>query len=105
MGVVIGETTEIGDDCMIYHGVTLGGRDLAPVKRHPTLEDGVVVGAGAKILGPITIGARSVIGANAVVVKNVPADSIAVGIPAVVRTRGGGSPGKFDPYEDPSLYI
>lgn len=105
MGVVIGETAEIGDDCMIYHGVTLGGRSAEPVKRHPTLEDGVTVGAGAKILGPITIGAHSVVGANAVVVKDVPADSIAVGIPAQVRRRASPSHPEFDPFEDPSLYI
>ena len=88
MGVVIGETTEIGDDVMLYHGVTLGGVSLEAVKRHPTLEDGVVVGAGAKVLGPVTIGARSAIGSNAVVTKDVPADSTAVGIPAKVRARG-----------------
>ena len=88
MGVVIGETTEVGDDVMLYHGVTLGGVALEAVKRHPTLEDGVVVGAGAKVLGPITIGARSAVGANAVVTKDVPADSTAVGIPAKVRARG-----------------
>lgn len=72
MGVVIGETSEIGDDVMIYHGVTLGGRSLAKVKRHPTIGDRVTIGAGAKVLGPITIGADSAIGANAVVVKNAP---------------------------------
>lgn len=90
MGVVIGETAEIGDDCMLYHGVTLGGRTLKPGKRHPTLHNKVVVGAGAKILGPITIGAGSAIGANAVVVKDVAPDSIAVGIPATVRPLHGG---------------
>ncbi|MDK6644288.1 serine O-acetyltransferase EpsC, partial [Alloscardovia omnicolens] len=63
MGIVIGETAEIGDGCMLYHGVTLGGRSLEKVKRHPTLEDNVTVGAGAKVLGPITIGAGSSIGA------------------------------------------
>ncbi|HWL60409.1 MAG TPA: serine O-acetyltransferase EpsC [Microbacteriaceae bacterium] len=92
MGVVIGETTEIGDDVMLYHGVSLAGVSLEAVKRHPTLEDGVVVGAGAKVLGPITIGARSAIGANAVVTKDVPPDSTAVGIPAKSRPRG--EPGK-----------
>ncbi|HWU29951.1 MAG TPA: serine O-acetyltransferase EpsC, partial [Microbacterium sp.] len=70
MGVVIGETAEIGDDVMLYHGVTLGGRTRDHGKRHPTLEDGVAVGAGAKILGPVRIGARSVIGANAVVTRD-----------------------------------
>lgn len=84
-GVVIGETAEIGDDVMLYHGVTLGGRTRDSGKRHPTLEDGVAVGAGAKILGPITIGARSVIGANAVVTKDAAPDSVLVGIPAKPR--------------------
>jgi serine O-acetyltransferase len=81
-GIVIGETTIIGDDCLIYQGVTLGGVSLDKGKRHPTLENGVVVGAGAKILGNITIGAGSKIGANSVVVKDVPPHSTAVGIPA-----------------------
>ena len=73
MGVVIGETAEVGDDVMLYHGVTLGGRSLNRAKRHPTLGDGVAVGAGAKVLGPVTIGAGAQIGANAVVVRDVPA--------------------------------
>lgn len=89
MGVVIGETTEIGDDVMIYHGVTLGGRSLDPGKRHPTLEDFVVIGAGAKILGPIVIGYNTAVGANAVVVKDVPAESLVVGIPGEARPRNG----------------
>ncbi|WP_091232222.1 serine O-acetyltransferase EpsC [Microbacterium sp. 3J1] len=87
MGVVIGETAEVGDDVMLYHGVTLGGRTRDAGKRHPTLGDGVAVGAGAKILGPITIGAHSVVGANAVVTKDAPADSVLVGIPARPRAR------------------
>ncbi|WP_309101912.1 serine O-acetyltransferase EpsC [Microbacterium sp.] len=87
MGVVIGETSEIGDDAMLYHGVTLGGRTRDSGKRHPTLGDRVAVGAGAKILGPVTIGAGSVIGANAVVTKDAPADSILVGVPARPRPR------------------
>ncbi|MFZ5472906.1 MAG: serine O-acetyltransferase, partial [Pseudomonadota bacterium] len=82
MGVVIGETAEIGDDCTLYHGVTLGGTSWQKGKRHPTLENGVIVGAGAKILGPITLGAGAKIGSNAVVVKDVPAGATAVGIPA-----------------------
>ncbi len=82
MGVVIGETAEIGDDVTMYHGVTLGGTSWRHGKRHPTLGDGVVVGAGAKILGPITIGAGAKIGSNAVVVKDVPAGATAAGIPA-----------------------
>lgn len=81
-GIVIGETTEVGDDCLIYQGVTLGGVSLNKGKRHPTLENGVVVGAGAKILGNITIGQNAKIGANSVVVKNVEANTTAVGIPA-----------------------
>lgn len=82
MGVVIGETAVIGDDCTLYHGVTLGGTSWHKGKRHPTLENGVVIGAGAKVLGPITIGANAKIGSNAVVVKDVPSDATAVGIPA-----------------------
>ena len=81
MGVVIGETAEIGDDVSIYHGVTLGGTTWEKSKRHPTLGNHVVIGAGAKILGPIMIGERTRIGCNAVVVKNVPADSTVVGVP------------------------
>ena len=82
MGVVIGETAEIGDDCTLYHGVTLGGTSWNKGKRHPTLMPGVVVGAGAKILGPITIGRDAKVGSNAVVVKDVPDGATAVGIPA-----------------------
>ncbi|WP_394279588.1 serine O-acetyltransferase EpsC [Microbacterium sp.] len=90
MGVVIGETAEVGDDVMLYHGVTLGGRTRDSGKRHPTLHDGVAVGAGAKILGPVEIGAGSVIGANAVVTKDAPADSVLVGVPARARRRTAG---------------
>ncbi|MCX7628239.1 MAG: serine O-acetyltransferase [Methylophilaceae bacterium] len=82
MGVVIGETAVIQDDCTLYHGVTLGGTSWNKGKRHPTLEAGVIIGAGAKILGPITIGAGAKIGSNAVVVKDVPRGATAVGIPA-----------------------
>ena len=82
MGVVIGETAEIGDDVTLYHGVTLGGTSWKEGKRHPTLGNGVVVGAGAKILGPIHIGDNAKIGSNAVVVKEVPAGATAAGIPA-----------------------
>lgn len=85
MGVVIGETVEIGDDVLLYHGVTLGGRQREGGKRHPTIGDEVAVGAGAKILGPITIGARSVVGANAVVTRDAPEDSVLTGIPAKAR--------------------
>ncbi|MDY3128026.1 MAG: serine O-acetyltransferase EpsC [Corynebacterium sp.] len=87
MGVVIGETSEIGDGVMLYHGVTLGGQVLTQTKRHPTVEDNVTIGAGAKVLGPITIGEGSAIGANAVVTKDVPAYHTATGIPAKNRPR------------------
>jgi serine O-acetyltransferase len=82
MGVVIGETAVIGDDVTLYHGVTLGGTSWVKGRRHPTLENGVVIGAGAQVLGPITIGARAKVGSNAVVVKDVPAGTTAVGNPA-----------------------
>lgn len=85
MGVVIGETAQIGDDCTIYQGVTLGGTSLVKgSKRHPTLEANVVVGAGAKVLGPFTVGQGAKIGSNAVVVKAVPAGATVIGIPARV---------------------
>jgi serine O-acetyltransferase len=87
MGVVIGETAEVGACVTLYHGVTLGGTSLNKGKRHPTLEDNVVVGAGAKILGAITIGENSRIGANAVVVKSVPPNSVVVGVPGQVVVR------------------
>jgi serine O-acetyltransferase len=87
MGVVIGETAEIGENVTLYHGVTLGGTSLEKVKRHPTIEDHVVIGAGAKVLGAITIGAHSRIGANAVVVKSSPPDSVIVGVPGQVVSR------------------
>lgn len=88
MGVVIGETAEIGDDVLIYHGVTLGGTGKDKGKRHPTIGNGVVIGAGAKVLGPIKVGNNANIGANAVVVKDVPEGATAVGIPAknIIRT-------------------
>ncbi len=82
MGCLIGETAEVGDDVTLYHGVTLGGVTLEKEKRHPTLEDGVIVGAGAQVLGPITVGAGARIGANAVVLKDVPPGVTMVGIPA-----------------------
>jgi serine O-acetyltransferase len=81
MGVVIGETAEIGDDVTMYHGVTLGGVSTSKGKRHPTIGDGVVIGAGAKILGAIEIGSGSRVGANAVVVDEIPPDSVVVGVP------------------------
>lgn len=105
MGVVIGETAEIGDDVMLYHGVTLGGRTLNKGKRHPTVGDGVTIGAGARVLGAIDIGDGSQIGANSVVVHDVPAFSVAVGIPAKIRALAGAE----DPYEamyrDPEIWI
>ena len=82
MGVVIGETAEIGDDVLLYHGVTLGGTGKDKGKRHPTLGNNVVIGAGAKVLGPIYIGSNSKVGANSVVLKDVPEGATAVGIPA-----------------------
>ncbi|MDR2789143.1 MAG: serine O-acetyltransferase [Candidatus Accumulibacter sp.] len=82
MGVVIGETAVIGDDVTLYHSVTLGGTSWNKGKRHPTLEDGVVIGAGAKVLGPVTVGANAKVGSNAVVVKSVPSGMTAVGNPA-----------------------
>lgn len=107
MGVVIGETADIGDDCMLYHGVTLGGVALKQVKRHPTLGDRVTVGAGAKILGPVEIGDDSSVGANAVVIKSAPADSIVVGIPGVAKsarsTKEELREAQF--YIDPAIYI
>ena len=87
MGIVIGETAIVGDDVTLYHGVTLGGTSLEKVKRHPTLQNCVVVGAGAKILGDITLGSHSRIGANAVVVKDVPPQSVVVGVPGQVIRR------------------
>lgn len=87
MGIVIGETSEIGDNCSIYHGVTLGGTSWNKGKRHPTLADNVVIGAGAKLLGPITIGEGAHVGSNAVVVKNVPSGSTVVGIPGHITTK------------------
>ena len=102
LGIVIGETAEIGENVTIYHNVTLGGiapsinsNDQRNTKRHPTLEDNVVVGSGAQILGPVTIGKNSLIGANAVITKNVAAKSIMVGIPA---TRVGDATKGFQPY-------
>lgn len=89
MGVVIGETAEIGDGVLLYHGVTLGGVSLEKKKRHPTLGNNVVVAAGAKVLGAITIGDNAKIGANAVVLKDVPPNSTVVGIPGRVVTQDG----------------
>ncbi|WP_029918334.1 serine O-acetyltransferase [Pelobacter seleniigenes] len=88
MGVVIGETAEIGDNCTLYHGVTLGGTSWAKEKRHPTLGNNVIVGSGAKILGPFKVGDDSKVGSNSVVVKEVPANATVVGIPGRVVISG-----------------
>jgi serine O-acetyltransferase len=98
MGVVIGETAEIADDCTLYHGVTLGGTSWNKGKRHPTLGKGVVVGAGAKILGPILVGDGARIGSNAVVVKEVPAGATAIGIPARIVEAEDSHNGRFAAY-------
>ena len=90
MGIVIGETAEIGDDVTLYHGVTLGGTTWNQGKRHPTLEDGVVVGAGAKVLGPITIGRDARVGSNSVVTKAVPAGTTVTGIPGRILAQEQG---------------
>ena len=89
MGVVIGETAEIGDDCTLYHGVTLGGTSWEKGKRHPTVGNGVVIGAGAKVLGPITVGDHARIGSNAVVVRDVPAGATVVGVPGRIAHAPG----------------
>jgi len=108
MGVVIGETAEIGDDVTLYHDVTLGGvspsvdsHDQRCTKRHPTLEDNVIVGSGAQILGPITVGRCARVGANAVVIKDVPSEVTVVGIPARVAVPRGRSGDEFSPYGTP----
>lgn len=101
MGVVIGETSRVGDDVVLFHGTTLGGRSMTRGKRHPTIGDRVVIGAGAKVLGPITVGEDAQIGANAVVVKDVPAGAVAVGVPGRVREK----PPEIDPWADPALFI
>ncbi len=100
MGVVIGETAEIGDDVYIYHGVTLGGTSSERGKRHPTIGNNVIIGAGAQVLGAIEIGENARIGANAVVVAPVPAGITVVGIPARAVERGGRAP-RFDAYGTP----
>ena len=87
MGIVIGETAEIGDDVVMYQGATLGGRSLDRGKRHPTIGDRVVLGAGARVLGPVVVGRDSAVGANAVVVRDVPTQAVAVGVPAKWRLK------------------
>jgi serine O-acetyltransferase len=106
MGVVIGETAEVGDDCYIYHQVTLGVARTSSGKRHPTVGNNVIIGAGAKVLGPITVGDNARIGSNAVVVEPVPPDTTVVGVPARPVDRklprpSGGQAADFDPYGMP----
>ena len=98
MGVVIGETSEIGDDCMMYHGVTLGGTSWDKVKRHPTLKDGVIIGAGAKILGPITLGKNVRVGSNSVVVRSIDDNCTVVGIPGRILKKKVSDDDQFDSY-------
>ncbi|GAA1296312.1 MULTISPECIES: serine O-acetyltransferase EpsC [Brachybacterium] len=97
MGVVIGETAEVGDDVMLYHGVTLGGRSMERTKRHPTVEDSATIGAGARVIGPVVVGRGAQVGANAVVVKDVPELATAVGVPAQVRTGAAHPEVQIDP--------
>lgn len=102
-GVVIGETASVGEDCLIFHGVTLGGQQMIKGKRHPTVGDRVMIGAGAKVLGPINIGSDAKIGANAVVVRDVPDYGIALGVPAKVRKPKRPIPDCMN--IDPSVFI
>ena len=95
MGVVIGETTEVGDDVLIFHGVTRGGVAMNPGKRHPTIGNNVQIGAGAKVLGPVIVEDGAKVGANAVLVKNLPQGHVAVGVPSRAR----------DPRTDPELMM
>ena len=95
MGVVIGETAEVGDDVLLFHGVTLGGVSMSPGKRHPTIGNNVQIGAGAKVLGPVIVEDGAKVGANAVLVKNLPQGHVAVGVPSRAR----------DPRTDPELMM
>ncbi|GAB2620264.1 serine O-acetyltransferase [Pseudactinotalea suaedae] len=102
MGVVIGETAEVGDDVLMFHTSTLGGRSMSKGKRHPTIGDRVVIGAGAMVLGPITIGDDVQVGANAVVVKDVEAGAVVVGVPGKPKKV---PPAARDDLTDPAIYI
>lgn len=104
MGVVIGETAVVGDDVVLFHGATLGGKTMRHGKRHPTVGNGVVIGAGAKVLGPVWIGDGAQVGANAVVLKDVPAGSVAVGVPAKIRWPAPSAPPEPE-IDDPAIYI
>ncbi|GIG35785.1 serine acetyltransferase [Cellulomonas pakistanensis] len=104
MGVVVGETAVVGDDVVLFHGATLGGKTMKRGKRHPTVGNDVVVGAGAKVLGPVWIGDGAQVGANAVVLKDVPAGAVAVGVPATIRRRPASSPPEPE-VDDPAIYI
>jgi serine O-acetyltransferase len=105
MGVVIGETSVVGDDVMLYHDVTLGGRSMARVKRHPTVGDRVTIGSGARVLGDINLGDDSQIGANSVVTRDVPAGAVAVGIPAQIREPVPGLTPEELLDESPAIWI
>ena len=105
MGVVIGETPVVGDDVMLYHDVTLGGRSMAKVKRHPTVGDRVTIGSGARVLGDINLGDDSQIGANSVVTRDVPAGAVAVGIPAQIREPVPGLTPEELLDESPAIWI
>ncbi|WP_354574687.1 serine O-acetyltransferase EpsC [Frigoribacterium sp. UYMn621] len=103
MGVVIGETAVVGDDVVLYHGVTLGGTSSVRERRHPTIGDRVTIGAGASVLGPVTIAHDSIVGANAVVVTDAPPNSVLTGIPARVRSRIAAP--VDETFTDPAIYI
>lgn len=103
MGVVIGETAEVGEDVTIFHGTTLGGTTMSKGKRHPTVGDRVVIGAGAKVLGAITLGSDARVGANAVVVKDVPESGVAIGVPAKIRKNITAD--DVPSHMDPAIYI
>ncbi|WP_123917513.1 serine O-acetyltransferase EpsC [Georgenia muralis] len=103
MGVVIGETAEVGEDVVLFHGTTLGGVSMSRGKRHPTIGDRVLIGAGAKVLGPIRVGSDARVGANAVVVKDVPPGAVAVGVPA--RAQPAPPSALLDPWSEPAIYI